>query len=358
MDTLIGFSFREWLTLLRENRFQVSAPYWRRAAFVTLMSLMNSRGKRREQKRYGAQIAQATVQPPLFVLGHWRSGTTLLHSLLALDEQFAYPNLFEVTHPHTFLVREALVQAHLEDTEAEKRHMDNMQVTFRSPGEDEAALAVLSLRSPLLGWLFPRREDYYDRFLSFHEADPRDVTRWKNALRSFLQKLSWRYNKPVLLKSPHHTARVRLLLEMFPDARFVHIYRNPYEVFKSTQKLYATAVPQSYLHDPNGSDTTAGILRRYTTMYDAFFAERPLIPDGQFCEVAFEELEHDMVGVLERVYAQLNLPGFAAAQPAIAQYAAQTADYKKNSHARLAEPLCRQVAQAWRRNFERWGYGI
>lgn len=357
MDTLIGFTAKTWWTLLRENRFRVSAKYWDRVAVVTVMSIMNSRAKRKEEKQYGAEVAQTQVKAPLFVLGHWRSGTTLLHNLLALDEQFAYPNLFQVTHPHTFLSREALVEAELGDAEAEKRHMDNMQVTFRSPGEDESALAVLSLRSPVLGWLFPRQEDFYDRFLSFHSANAKDVQRWKAALLLLLQKLTWRYNKPILLKSPHHTARVRLLLEMFPDARFVHIYRNPYKVFQSTQKLYATAVPQSYLQQPNGKDPTEGILQRYTMMYDAFFDERPLIPAGQYCEVAFEDLESDMMGTVEKIYTQLNLAGFAAVQPTIEQYAAATADYKKNKHETLPEPLRQKVAQTWRRNFDRWGYG-
>lgn len=358
MDTLIGFTFKAWWTLLRENQFGVSAKYWRRTSTVSIVSMLNSRDRRKEEREYGAQVAQTNIMTPVFVLGHWRSGTTLLHNLLALDEQFAYPNLFEVTNPHTFLTREVHVERQMMEASAEKRHMDNMQVTYRSPGEDESALAVLSLRSPLLGWLFPQREAFYDRFLTFHDASEADQERWKAALKMFLQKLTWRYNKPILLKSPHHTARVRLLLEMFPNARFVHIYRNPYNVFQSTQKLYATAVPRSYLQLPNGTDPVQGILHRYNLMYDAFFAEQPLIPHGQYCEVAFEDLESNMVGTIESIYSQLNLPGFAAVRPAISQYAARTSDYQKNRHDTLPEGLHNRVAQAWRRNFERWGYVI
>ena len=56
-----------------------------------MMSLWTS--WRAAAKREGSvtQVANTEVPDPVFILGHWRSGTTLFHNLLALDEQFAYP---------------------------------------------------------------------------------------------------------------------------------------------------------------------------------------------------------------------------------------------------------------------------
>lgn len=356
MDNLRGITASRWLRLLAENRFAVSSNYLGRARILTLISLRNSRLKRAEDAKYQAPIEQASVQPPIFILGHWRSGTTLMHELLALDERFAYPNQLHVANPETFLSIEPEVEAEFSAAEVRTRPMDNMLVNYKSPGEDEAALAVMSLRSPVVAWAFPRREAFYDRFHSFDEATSEETERWCEALNYFLKKLSYRYGKPLVLKSPPHTARIKLLLSMFPQARFIHIARNPYTVFRSTQQLYTKAVPFSHLQTIDPASVDAGILRRYTLMYDAYFAGRELIPPGQLHELRFEDLERDMVGQLEQTYAALKLGDFAPVRPQIEQYQQSKADYQKNQHKPLAEPMRSQVAGAWRRSFEQWEY--
>jgi hypothetical protein len=93
------------------------------------------------------------------------------------------------------------------------------------------------------------------------------------------------------LKSPHHTCRIKLLLDMFPDARFVHIHRNPYKVFQSSRRQIAVALRTNCLQHPDTQSIDAMIIRRYKMMYDVFFEERDLIPEGRFHEVSYEELE-------------------------------------------------------------------
>src|ERR687897_692102 len=100
---LAGVTFGDWLALLAANGFRVHPSCLPRALSIASYSLMNSAARCLEQLRYGAAIRKTEVQPPLFVLGHWRSGTTLLHDLLAVDGRFACPNLYEVMYPHTFL---------------------------------------------------------------------------------------------------------------------------------------------------------------------------------------------------------------------------------------------------------------
>lgn len=356
MDNLRGVTTSDWLRLLRENSFAIDRKYRDRAWALTVMSMRNSWLKRREDNRYAAQLARTAIHPPIFVVGHWRSGTTLVHELLALDAQFAYPNLFQVANPHTCLVLEKTVEAEMGHESAQSRPMDNMQVTFRSPGEDEAAMAMHSLRSPIIGWAFPRREAFYDRYHSFCDAPAADLNAWREAMLSFFKKLSLRYDKPLVLKSPIHTARIKILLDMFPKARFIHIRRDPYTVFRSTQQLYAKAVPYSYLQEPDPAKIDAGILRRYTMMYSAFFADCPYIPAGQFYELRFEDLERDMVGQIGQAYEALGLQGFDQLRPKIERYVHARTNYKKNQHQALSEPLRAEIAQAWRSSFERWGY--
>ena len=279
---LSGITADAWWSLLRENRFAVDAPYWHRAAFVTLASLLNSYYRRQEERQYRDAIEGVEIsQPPLFILGHWRSGTTLLHYLLAQDtEQFAFANTYQVINPHTFLCTEEMNSRRFAAFVPKTRPMDAMRLGFDTPQEDEFAPLLLTLRSLYLGITFPRREEYYGRYLTFEDVPRKEVEQWQAALLWFSKKLTLKYGRRLLFKSPPHTARIRLLLELFPDARFVHIHRDPYRVFQSQRHYFDTATWYTYLQRPEVERIDEGILRRYTTLYDAFFADRPMIPDG------------------------------------------------------------------------------
>ena len=355
---MYGLTFSDWRRLLWDNRYAVEPRYFLRALQITLLSLRASRWRSKELERYGSRIAQAEILPPLFVLGHWRNGTSLIHDLLSLDPQFAYANLFQITHPHTCLSLESRVEKALAGQSPVKRPMDNMEVTFRSPGEDEMALAILSLCSPLIAWSFPKRQEHYDRYLTFRNVPPEELEEWKEIFLNYMKKLTLRYGRPLLLKSPPHTGRVRILLELLPRSRFVHVYRNPYVVFRSTQHLHRTAIAATQLQTPRAGEADEGILRRYREMYEAYFEEKHLIPPGQLCEIRFEDLEQDLIGNVRRVYETLNLTGFAEVLPKLEEYVASHRGYKKNKYDPLPEPIRQRVAQEWRRSFEEWGYPL
>ena len=138
--------------------------------------------------------------------------------------------------------------------------------------------------------------EFYGRYLTLRDASVSEVAEWKSALAWVVQKLSFKYGKPLVLKSPGHTCRIRLLLELFPDAKFMHIHRNPYDVFRSTQHLIRTVTPWLALQRPGYRDLEKRTLRQYREVYEVFFEERRLIPKGRFHEVRFEELEKDPLG--------------------------------------------------------------
>jgi hypothetical protein len=355
-SSLAGITAGDWLRVLWDNAFDVDFRYWPRAAVITLGTLSNSIGRRLEEWRYGQAVAAAAVRPPLFILGHWRNGTTHLHYLLAVDPRFAYPNNYQVCFPHTFLTTEARNARFVGFWIPEHRPQDNVRMEVHTPQEDEFALCTGTLLSPYTGWFFHRREWYYDRYLTLRGVPEEEVARWKAALVLFLKKLTWKYGRPLLLKSPPHTCRIRLLLELFPEARFVHIHRNPYAVFQSTRGIYQQVLGAWGLQSPNWRRLEESILRRHRLMYEAFFEERGLIPKGQFHEVGFEELERDPVGQIRALYEGLNLPGFDAVRPALEDYVRSLAGYRKNEHAGLAPALRRRIAAAWERNFAEWGY--
>lgn len=355
---LAGISAGDWFALLRANRFAVDPVYWHRGAFITLVSFINSFYRWREERRFGKAVEETTItQPPLFILGHWRSGTTHLHNLLALDtEQFAYANTYQVVNPHTFLTTEEVNIRRFAFLLPKKRPMDNMALSFESPQEDEFAMLLGCGYSLYLGITFPRHEDEYSKYLTFRGVPAEQIARWKAVFVRFLKKLTLKYGRAVVLKSPPHTARIKLLLETFPDARFVHIHRDPYTVFRSTQHYFDTAIWYTYLQRPNREIIDARILERYKVMYDAFFEERSLIPPGRFHEMSFDDLERDPLEQMRLLYDKLSLSGFEKLKPKLREYLRPLSDYKKNTYSELPEDVRERVAKEWRRGFEEWGY--
>src|SRR4029077_12444659 len=124
--------------------------------FLTSLSFTNSLSAMLEQQRFGRQIDAIHVKPPLFIVGHYRSGTTHLHNLLSLDGQFAYPTLIQVLYPHTFLTTGAMLGRVMNLMMLHKRPQDNMTQGVDSPSEDEFALCSATSLSPYMGWVFPR----------------------------------------------------------------------------------------------------------------------------------------------------------------------------------------------------------
>jgi hypothetical protein len=143
---------------------------------------------------------------------------------------------------------------------------------------------------------------------------------------------------------------------MFPDARFVHIHRDPYAVFQSFVHVYAKALPFGRLQDTSGVDWTGRLIRQYQEIHDAFFEERALIPAGRFHEMSYEELERDPMDEMRKLYVSLALPEFEIVEPALRTYLDSQAGYQKNVFPELAPDVRQHVAAAWGRCFDEWGY--
>jgi omega-hydroxy-beta-dihydromenaquinone-9 sulfotransferase len=353
-----GITFGRWLRMLRDNDFAVDLPYWGRAAAITASSIPNSLFAAWENFRYRQGINATQIEPPLFILGIWRSGTTHLHNLLAQDDRFAYPNTYQVSFPASFLTTERINARLVGFFVPRKRPMDNVAFGLAEPQEDEFAVAAL-LGGFSLAWAFPRRAGFYNRYLTLRDTSPKELVEWKAALTWFLQKLTLKYGKPLVLKSPGHTCRIKVLLEMFPEARFVHIRRNPLDVFRSTKHLMRTGVtPLWTLQRPDFHDLDDRIIRQYKDVYDAFFEERGLIPEGHFHEVCFEALEADPIGQVRGIYEALTLPDFVHVEAALRRYLDRIAGYKKNTLPDVPSEVRSRIEKEWRRCFDEWDYPL
>jgi len=348
-----GATLGDWWCLLRENRFRIEPRYWPRAANVTLGAAVNSVVRRRERARYGGAVAFTDPPPPLFVLGVWRSGTTHLFNLLARDRRFAYPTTYEVINPHTCLSLRGPGGRLLDALAPPTRPMDAMRQGAAEPSEEDMALVTRGMSS-MTGLVFPRRRDQYWRWVTLADVDAAGREAWKRAYLGFVRKVAYARGRPLLLKSPANTGRIGLLLELFPGARFVTIHRHPHAVYRSTRHTWRVTTPWWRLH--RGAFDGAGIVEQYGELFDAYFAQRGLVPAGHLCEIAYEDLVADPLGTLAAVYRDLDLPDFEAARPAVAAYLDSLAGYRRNDLDPLEPGDAARLARRWRRAFTEWGY--
>jgi omega-hydroxy-beta-dihydromenaquinone-9 sulfotransferase len=351
-----GVTFGDWWRILRQNRFQVDPPFWGRAALITLGSVPNTLLRRLENAIYSRRIERTTIEPPLFVLGAWRSGTTHLHNLFAQDNRFAFLNYFQALFPHSFLCTERANAKAAHFLMPKRRVQDNMAMGIGEPTEDEVALCAVAGFSFLFSNAWPRNAAAYDRFLTLKAASQAEIETWKSSLAWLVRKLSFLYGRPLVLKSPAHTARIRLLLELFPQAKFVHIHRHPYAVVPSARHTVIKVTPWWALQRNDFADLDDRTLRQYREIYDAYFEQRDLIPKGRLHELSFEALERDPLGQLRSAYEALDLPAFSQAEPALRRYLASIVDYKKNSLPELSPEFKAKVATTCHRCFEEWNY--
>ncbi|MEN6458028.1 MAG: sulfotransferase [Thermoguttaceae bacterium] len=344
--------FRE----LFRNRFQCGPKRIGMALIMVVLSGMNWFLWLLQSLFYGRKIARTEIrESPVFVLGHWRSGTTLLHELLVSDPRHIYPNTFDCFCPNHFILSTRLFTWWLSPLMPATRPMDDMAVGLDSPQEDEWAMCNMGVRSPYLTLLFPNRPPAYPEYLDLRTISPEAREKWKAGLLWFLRCLTLRKPGRIVLKTPQHTARVKTLLEMFPDARFIHIVRNPYTIFPSTIKLWKRMYKYHGLQTPRYVGLEDHVFETFNRMYDAFEADRPHIPAGQFCEVRYEELVKDPVGQMQRVYKELELGDFEVVRPAINRYLEGRKNYKTNRH-ELPPETRDEITRRWAAFIDRYGY--
>ena len=293
---------------------------------------------------------------PVFVIGHWRTGTTLLHELLVLNPRHTYPTTLQCLSPCHHLLSEDFLKRYASFLVPSHRPMDNMAAGWDRPQEDEFALALLGEPSTYIDLAFPNCPPMYPGSLDLSGLTPAQLAKWKRTFLHFLRTVSFRDDRRLVLKSPPHTARVPVLLEMFPDARFVHIVRDPYVVFPSTVNLWTSFARRHCFHTPTGAVVEEKVLTEFRVIYDRLEEARPLFKPGRFHELKYEELVKNPVAEMEKVYRALELDGFDEARPRLEDYVRQTDGYETNKYA-ITDAQRTEIDRRWGDVIRRYGYG-
>ena len=277
-------------TLLRQlgrHRWAISPSRLSLAAGITGLGAFNSTLAKMDDLIYGRDTAQVRLtQPPLFILGHWRSGTTFLHEFLIRDPEHNYPTTYQCFAPHHFVLSEPWLAPITSFLLPRRRPMDNMSAGWQRPQEDEFALSSMGIDTPYLSMMFPNDGPVCREYLDLRDLTPADRILWQETLHHFFKRLTYRDHRRLIVKSPPHTARVRTLLEMFPDARFAHLVRDPYALYTSTLRLWKSLHQAQGLQVPKNQQWLSEyVLTSLEKMYTAFEEDRALLRENQLVEL-------------------------------------------------------------------------
>lgn len=295
------------------------------------------------------------LENPVFILGHSRSGTTYLHYLLCKDPQFAFCSVYESLMPWAFLSAGSLLKAIMRKALPETRPMDNVKLKAESPKEEEFALGCMGVESMITGYFFPRI--IYDTFRKYVLFDSKtDARKWQNNLMYFMKKLTLKYGpKPLLLKSPANLGRVKEILEIFPQAKFIHIHRDPYTVFKSNERLYEKTLPMMTFQHFDEKHIQHFIKHSYIDTFTKYFKEKKLIPNGNLAEISYEKFVGDEVKYLQEIYRQLGFSGFETALPFFECELQSQKNYQTNRY-ELTDEEKSEIYENWKMVFDELGY--
>ncbi|MEZ5921756.1 MAG: sulfotransferase [Parvularculaceae bacterium] len=297
------------------------------------------------------------LAPPVFILGHWRSGTTHLYNIMCKSGDWAFVPPVATGLPWDLFGIVSVFRPLLERALPKHRYIDNIPVKPDSPQEDEIAIANMTDLSFYHAIYFPSAfSEFMNRGLFFDGCTEKEKEEWRARFFYLMRKLTaYQDGKRLLIKNPVYTARLAMLRRMFPDAKFVHIRRNPYDVFLSMRNFYKKLFSEFALQSWKHVDIDETILSVYERMMTTLERDAAGLSPPEYLDLTYEELEGDALGCVRKIYDALELDGFAKAEPNFALYISSVKTFEKNKFA-YSDEAAAKVEKRLGRFIDQWGY--
>ncbi len=360
LPPVVGYSFKVLFNLINSNKIQLR--YFPKLLVITLFNFVNFPFRCYERKFINPKFLNNPIEKdPIFILGHWRSGTTHLHNLLCQDAQMAYVTTYQSVYPDTLFNKlgRVIFLGFSNLLIPGNRKGDNVALGLKLPQEEEFALGDKIPISFYYFWLFPKNIiKYYNSFIRFKNIDFIQLEKWKLYYKLLIKKAIKNTKRDRFLsKNPPNTGRIKIILKMFPNAKFIHIYRNPIDVFLSTQNFYKKMLPHLKLQNITQEEIDRDIIKIYKNIMNDYFDQKDLIPFGNLVEISFEELEKNPNDILKSIYNSLNIEGYVKAAPHFEEYITSLKSYKKNKHT-ISRKQLDILNKEWGFTMEKWNYNI
>lgn len=354
-----GMAFDAWLRILWGNFLKISPARYPLILSVTILSLGNQFLKFLVWLFLSRKIAAVELSDdPIFIIGHWRSGTTWLNQILASDPNHVSPTARQCFQPETFLASQALFGALIDKTFPDKRPMDNVKLHAESAEEDEHSICLSGAPSPYRHLAFPCH-DIAGGNPNTSTMSPRQKKLFWRKWRTFLKSILLQNpNKRLVLKSPTHTNRILDILSEFPNARFIHITRDPYKIIASGHKsrtaMSVTQALQSRV--PSAETLNETQLEIFQAFHEHYHNHKSAIPQGHLVTIKYEDLVKNTKQVIKQIYTELGIKKFDAFEPFLDQIISERKDYKTNTFKPVDPNKPDEIYDFIRDYCDRYGY--
>lgn len=353
----IGVRFVPWMRRLARHGFRVAPSRLPRAAAITAASIGNEVLRGITLAIWGHGMRRARIEAdPVIVIGHWRSGTTLLHELLACDRRFVAPNTIQCGAPSHFVLSEEFSRDWLGFLLPAERPMDAMPMGFERPQEDEVALCSLGMPSPWWTIAFPNETDVDADWADLESLSDRDRNRWLATWTTWLRDIQFEHPGRLLLKNPLHTYRVPIIRSVFPAADFIHIVRDPHDLVPSCINFWMRLSEAHGLQRPRREGLEERALASIERMDARITATWESIPPEHRFRTRYEDLVADPRAVLRAIYAHFGWP-CAEVMPSWERAILERGDYRPNTH-RPDPSLTARIDGCMEDLLARYGYAL
>jgi hypothetical protein len=310
--------------ILRVTRgYRIDIRYYPKFIFTFLISLvieLMNLAERIVEKRKLKNVI--TEEHPIFIIGFWRSGTTLLHSMLCQDKRAGYVTTFQAVFPNLVLTQKKWLKKFINRLLPKNRPFDGYSMDMDFPQEEDFALMSLQPRSIYKMFYFPKDyKEIYQKELYFENLPEKDRNLWKKKYISLsLKALKNTNGVRFISKNPCNIFRIKTLMELHPDARFIFIYRNPYSVVESLYRFANEVLPGSELQHLEGGIPREYFAKLYRDAIHEYMKLRETIKPGNLIEIRYEDFKKTPIDMIREIYTQFNMPGITEALPRMESY--------------------------------------
>jgi hypothetical protein len=321
ITTLAGSSLQHFIRL--RNDYSIDSRYLTKFLASIAVCTILEPFRWWEELRWRKKIKNTHLDhPPVFIIGFWRSGTTMLHELLCKSSKASYVTTYQTVFPHLLLSHYWWLSPLVDILMPARRPFDKMAMDLDYPQEEEIAMANIQPLSFYNFFYFPRRfEKFYHRDLFFDDATVKQIEKWKVEYKKLISKALIHHPGQVFIsKNPSNMVRIKELLGLFPDAKFIFIYRNPYKVVESFYRFFQEVLPTIQLQSSDAELTQSLITKLYGDMIRDYMDHRELIPSENLMEIKFEDFAKDTMRMVNGIYDQFGLEGFENDQAAFNEY--------------------------------------
>lgn len=332
------------------------------AARQDLLRLLSNRLRMQEDRRRHPQIAGEQVRRPIFVTGLPRTGTTLLHGLLAQDPAHRAPLNWETMFPSPPPERSRyLSDQRIELAARQLRWFYRLNPEFRrihpiGARLPEECLIITSHSFRSFQFETSHRVPSYQAWL-----EESDLRLSYADHRRFLQHLQWRCPaERWVVKAPAHLYGFEAIFAVYPDAHVVLTHRDPLEVVPSMASLHSV-LRSTFSDTVDPKEVGLEVTRRWAEGIRRALAHRDSgrVAASRFCDVQYADLMRDPIGAVKQIYALFDLEFTPVAEQRMRRFLAENPKDKHGRHRYSLEQFglsAEQERARYRTYSERFGF--